>query len=129
MVILVLFSQFFLLLFHSLGIGHDLCVARGCCYKAGGNPSCFYPEAGQVNITKVHVVHGCHFDAGYVDYFTKVANSFFDKYFPAIYEVFGFRQFVLFISLGRYEKKDRRRYPYEVHLSRLFDLFVFQLSC
>ncbi|KAK8811442.1 hypothetical protein WA158_003176 [Blastocystis sp. Blastoise] len=66
-------------------ITEDLCAARGCCWRSGNSPSCFYPEAGRVNITKVHIVHGCHFDAGYVDTLTKIVNKYFDEIFPTVH--------------------------------------------
>ena len=70
------------------GIGQNLCETRGCCYVDGASPSCYYPDAGQVNITKVHIVHGCHFDAGYVDDLYIIINRYFDTFFPAIHDVF-----------------------------------------
>ena len=76
------------LFFYSTGISQDLCETRGCCYADGASPSCFYPESGQVNITKVHIVHGCHFDAGFVDDLYIIINRYFDTFFPAIHDVF-----------------------------------------
>ena len=72
----------------SLEIDETLCVARGCCYRSGSSPACFYPEGGKVNITKVHIVHGCHFDAGFVDTTTNIVNKYFDSIFPTVHSVY-----------------------------------------
>ena len=67
------------------GITEQMCVDRGCCYKEGRNPTCFYPNLGKGNITKVHVVHGCHFDAGFVDTTVNIVNRYFDEIYPRVY--------------------------------------------
>ena len=64
-----------------------MCIDRGCCYKEGASPSCFYPNVGMANITKVHVIHGCHFDAGYVDTTVNIINRYFDEIFPRVFSV------------------------------------------
>lgn len=41
------------------------CVQKGCCYNpAFKQVPCFYPSYDAVNITTVHVIQACHFDAG-----------------------------------------------------------------
>ena len=39
------------------------------------------------NITKVHVIHGCHFDAGFVDTTLNIVNRYFDEIYPRVYKV------------------------------------------
>lgn len=73
--------------FQYVGITEQMCVDRGCCYKEGSNPTCFYPNLGMGNITKVHVVHGCHFDAGFVDTTVNIVNRYFDEIYPRVYSV------------------------------------------
>ena len=73
--------------FQWLGITEQMCIDRGCCYKEGSNPTCFYPNLGMGNITKVHVVHGCHFDAGFVDTTVNIVNRYFDEIYPRVYNV------------------------------------------
>ena len=73
--------------FPCLGISEQMCVDRGCCYKEGSNPTCFYPNLGMGNITKVHIVHGCHFDAGFVDTTVNIVNRYFDEIYPRVYKV------------------------------------------
>lgn len=72
----------------AVGITEQMCIDRGCCYRAGSDPSCYYPNVGMGNITKVHVVHGCHFDAGFVDTTVNIVNRYFDEIFPRVYTVF-----------------------------------------
>lgn len=71
----------------AIDISEQMCIDRGCCYRAGGSPSCFYPNVGMGNITKVHVVHGCHFDAGFVDTTVNIVNRYFDEIFPRVFNV------------------------------------------
>lgn len=42
------------------------------------------------NITKVHVVHSCHFDAGFVDTTVNIVNRYFDEIFPRVFNVCSF---------------------------------------
>lgn len=74
-----------------LGISREMCVDRGCCFKEGASPSCFYPNMGMAEITKVHVIHGCHFDAGFVDTTVNIVNRYFDEIYPRIFSVCVFR--------------------------------------
>lgn len=81
-----------------------MCIDRGCCFKEGSNPSCFYPNLGMANITKVHIVHGCHFDAGFVDTTVNIVNRYFDEIYPRVYDVLIDFLKVSFQDAVEYEK-------------------------
>ena len=68
-------------------ISKQMCLDRGCCYNEEAEVSCFYPNKGMANITKVHVIHGCHFDAGFVDTTVNIVNRYFDEIYPRVYKV------------------------------------------
>lgn len=70
-----------------VGISEQMCVDRGCCYREGANPSCFFPNVGMAEVKKVHVIHGCHFDAGFVDNTVNIVNRYFDEIYLRIYNV------------------------------------------
>ena len=70
-----------------LDISKQMCLDRGCCYKEGADVSCFYPNMGMANVTNVHVIHGCHFDAGFVDTTVNIVNRYFDEIYPRVYKV------------------------------------------
>ena len=78
-----------------------MCIDRGCCFRDGGEPLCYYPNYGMANITKVHVIHGCHFDAGFVDTTLNIVNRYFDEIYPRVYEVRFSLPFRLFNYIGR----------------------------
>ena len=67
-----------------------MCLDRGCCFKEGDENGCYFPNVGMANITKVHVIHGCHFDAGFVDTTVNIVNRYFDEIFPRVYKVSEF---------------------------------------
>jgi hypothetical protein len=62
----------------------DSCTNKGCCWDSTGDASipCFY-EANAVNITYVHVIQSCHFDAGFADGTVQILNRWFTQFFPA----------------------------------------------
>ena len=64
----------------------ELCGERGCCWDTFSFPECFYPMAKQ-EIKKVHVIQGCHFDAGFVQSAPDIINLWWHQYFPLAYEV------------------------------------------
>ncbi len=57
----------------------DGCRERGCC--SDGIVSCRFPVPA-VPIRRVHVVQGCHFDAGFVAPITDILNKWFHQFFP-----------------------------------------------
>lgn len=90
-----------------LGISSEMCVDRGCCFKEGTSPSCFYPNMGMAEITKVHIIHGCHFDAGFVDTTVNIVNRYFDEIYPRIYSVCVFRLKSKYRKGRNMRKRDR----------------------
>lgn len=68
------------------------CEAKGCCWRAGfrsylGPTPCFYAGGDLVNVTTVHVVQACHFDAGFADSTVGILNRWFTQHFPLAREI------------------------------------------
>lgn len=76
------------------------CLRRGCCFAPTPRPEelkswCYFPPGDQlvraVDITRVMVVSGCHFDAGFATGFanpltiTQAINRWFDVHFVTAY--------------------------------------------
>lgn len=63
------------------------CEARGCCVS-GLLPldDCFFPQPA-VPIKRIHVVQGCHFDAGFVAPCPDIINRWFHEFFPLALQV------------------------------------------
>lgn len=66
------------------------CLARGCCWDETGfdvSKWCYYPAPQSSSVTHVHVVQGCHFDAGFADTFPNILNRWFDEFIPLAHKV------------------------------------------
>ena len=104
-----------------------MCLDRGCCFKEGDKNGCYFPNVGMANITKVHVIHGCHFDAGFVDTTVNIVNRYFDEIFPRVYKVSGL--YADMNSLGCHGVcESRRDGSNEVHDSVVAHIALLRLS-
>lgn len=110
-----------------IDISEQMCHDRGCCYKEDADVKCFYPNVGMGNITKVHVIHGCHFDAGFVDTTLNIVNRYFDEIYPRVYKV-SFCIGVLMTIGGRGVHEGWRCCSDEVHYAVLASFPVLRLS-
>ena len=104
-----------------------MCLYRGCCLKEGDENGCYFPNVGMANITKVHVIHGCHFDAGFVDTTVNIVNRYFDEIFPRVYKVSEFNADMN--SLGCHGLRESwRNGANEVHDSVVAHIPLLRLS-
>ena len=63
----------------------DLCRARGC--RVDDLLNCVYPVPSKVSLKRIHVVQGCHFDAGFVAPDPMIINRWWHEFFPLAYKV------------------------------------------